>query len=289
MPGTKNMNDTFDTLINAEQARDQLGNPNWRFLDCQFDLMDSNAGFQKYSTAHIPNALFVDLNNDVGSKPSSETGRHPLPNIKEFARKIGNWGIDNNTQVVICDGNGGMAASRLWWALRWLGHTRVAVLNGGLIHWQSLGLPIINDTVSVEARQFTPNINQHMVVNTENIIAVQRQGHALLDARSPERYRGEQEPIDPVAGHIPGALNYFQSNNLQENGLFKDKSDLQKQISNVIGTIAASKVIHYCGSGVSACHNILAMEYAGMTGSKLYPGSWSEWITDPKRPIATTS
>jgi thiosulfate/3-mercaptopyruvate sulfurtransferase len=281
------MNSIYTTLITAQDAYSHLQDPNWRFLDCHFDLMDPQAGRRQYQAAHIPGALFVDMENELSASITPETGRHPLPTVKDLEETIARWGISAAQQVVVYDARGGVAASRLWWILHWLGFDAVAVLDGGLQHWQALGYPTTTEVPTVKAARFCGKLDFDALIRVNEIVTAQQQGSVLLDARSPERYRGDMEPIDPVAGHIPGARNYFQMNNLQDNGLFKSKEELRQQFVSAIGTTLPQKIIHYCGSGVSACHNLLAMEHIGLSGSKLYAGSWSEWIRDPSRAVAT--
>lgn len=277
----------YTTLISTAEAKAQLDNPDWRFIDCRFDLMQPEHGYELYLQDHIPNASYAHLDEDLSSPITPATGRHPLPEIESLVKKLSAWGVDNNTQVIVYDSNIGMFASRLWWLLRWLGHDKVAVLDGGYLEWKSKGLPLSADVPQIDIANFIPHLQDGWIVCSDEIAAQQQQGHVLLDARAHERYRGDVEPIDPIAGHIPGALNYPLTDNINADGLFKDRVTLRAQINAVIGMHAAPEVIHYCGSGVSACHNLLAMEQAGLHGSKLYPGSWSEWIREPNREIAT--
>jgi thiosulfate/3-mercaptopyruvate sulfurtransferase len=204
-----------------------------------------------------------------------------------LAKKLGDWGIDNNSQVVIYDDAGGAFAGRLWWLLRCMGHDKVAVLDGGFKHWQNLGLPITTTLPAIKPTTFRPYLNDATWLNAlqlQNSLA--KKSICLIDARAPERYRGEQEPIDPVAGHIPGALNRAFQLNLDSNGLFLSAEQLREQFNRLIGAVAPEQVVDYCGSGVTACHNLLAMEHAGLSGSKLYAGSWSEWIRNKNRAVA---
>lgn len=277
----------YTTLISCAETNNKLSNPNTRVIDCRFDLMNPAHGQELYQQDHLPNAIYANLDKDLSSAINPTTGRHPLPNIDALVKTFSDWGIDHNTQVIVYDNNIGMFASRLWWLLRWLGHERVAVLDGGYLEWKSKGLPLTADVPQIDATTFTPQLQDSWIISADEIPAQQQQGHVLLDARAAERYRGDIEPIDPIAGHIPAALNYPLTDNINADGLFKDRIALREQINTVIGTHGAPEVIHYCGSGVSACHNILAMEYAGLHGSKLYPGSWSEWIRDPTRGVET--
>jgi thiosulfate/3-mercaptopyruvate sulfurtransferase len=275
----------YTTLISCADAHTQIYNPAWRFFDCRFDLMKPDSGQEQYRADHIPGATYVHLNEDLSSPIGPRTGRHPLPDVNALATKLCQWGVGDETQVVVYDNDIGMFASRMWWLLRWLGHEKVAVLDGGYQAWKAQGQPVTAEVKQYQPASFTLRLQEGWTVTTHEIIALEQEGDVLLDARAPERYRGEVEPIDPVAGHIPGALNYPLTNNIDEDGLFKEDACIRTQLGGVIGETGAPQVIHYCGSGVSACHNILAMEHAGMHGSKLYAGSWSEWIRDPVRRV----
>lgn len=274
------------TLISCTDAQEQLNHPNTLFIDCRFDLMRPEHGYELYQQGHLPNAIYANLDRDLSSSITPNTGRHPLPNIEALVKIFSAWGIDNITQVIVYDDNIGMFASRLWWLLRWLGHDRVAVLDGGYQAWKEAGLPLTSHAPQIEPSQFQVELQKGWVIETNEIINKQTEGFLLLDARAPERFRGEVEPIDPVAGHIPLAVNYPLTYNI-DNGRFKTATELNMQLTIVLQQHDADKIIHYCGSGVSACHNILAMEHAGLHGSKLYPGSWSEWILDPARSVET--
>lgn len=278
----------YTTLIDPAQLAANLGHPDWVVVDCRYDLFDPGAGRVAYLEGHLPGARFADLGQDLSAPVTSVTGRHPLPDPETFAETLGRWGIDHMVQVVAYDADSGAFASRLWWMLRWMGFTRVAVLDGGLAAWMGAGQPLSDAEPAVVARHFEGAANAAMVANVDELAA--RGGVArplLVDARTPERFRGDDEPIDPVAGHIPGAVNLFQGGNVDETGRFLPMDQLRARITEAIGDAAGHKVVHYCGSGVSACHNLLAMEHVGMPDSRLYPGSWSEWIRDAERPVAT--
>jgi len=279
---------TYTTLVSTDILNQQLNNPNWIIIDCRFSLVDTEAGAKAYRYGHIPNARYAHLDKDLSSQITDFTGRHPLPNFSLLAKKLGAWGVTNNSQVIAYDDAGGAFAGRLWWLLRCMGHDKVAVLDGGIKQWQKQGLPITTALPAVKPTAFRAYLNDSAWLNAiqvENGTA--RKSVCLIDARTPERYRGEQEPIDPVAGHIPGALNRAFQLNLDSNGLFLTPEQLRKQFKQLIGTTSPEQVVHYCGSGVTACHNLLAMEYAGLTGSKIYAGSWSEWIRNKNRTVAT--
>jgi thiosulfate/3-mercaptopyruvate sulfurtransferase len=278
---------TYTTLVSTDTLNQQLNNSNWVIIDCRFSLADTEAGAKAYRHGHIPNARYAHLDKDLSSAITDFTGRHPLPNFSLLAKKLGDWGINNNSQVVAYDDAGGAFAGRLWWLLKCMGHDKVAVLNGGIKQWQKQGLPITTTLPTVKPATFRPYVNETAWLNAlqvQNNLA--QRAICLIDARTPERYRGEQEPIDPVAGHIPGALNRAFQLNLDSNGLFLPAEQLREQFKRLIGTTAPEQVVHYCGSGVTACHNLLAMEHAGLTGSKLYAGSWSEWIRNKNRTVA---
>ncbi len=278
----------YTTLISAEILNQQFNSSNWVIVDCRFSLTDTEAGAKAYRHGHIPNSRYAHLDKDLSSAITDFTGRHPLPDFALLAKKLGQWGITNNSQVVAYDDAGGAFAGRLWWLLRCMGHDKVAVLDGGIKQWQKLGLPITTALPTVKPATFRPYLNDTAWLNAlqvQNSLA--RKSICLIDARTPERYRGEQEPIDPVAGHVPGALNRAFQLNLDNKGLFLSADKLREQFKRLIGDTSPQQVVHMCGSGVTACHNLLAMEHAGLTGSKLYAGSWSEWIRNKNRPVAT--
>jgi thiosulfate/3-mercaptopyruvate sulfurtransferase len=272
------------TLVSTAELGNHLGS--WRVFDCRHDLMKPELGAQQYREAHIPGALFASLDRDLSAAKTGKNGRHPLPDADAFIAWLGRQGVRPEEQIVCYDGgNGGMAA-RLWWMLRWVGHRSVAVLDGGMAKWLGEGRPV--DTVVPQPKPTTYPLRKTTVTLDAATLAANLKNLFLLDARAPVRYRGEQEPIDPVAGRIPGAHNRFNLDNVLPDGTFKDRDSLRKDFLSILGNQKPSEVIHYCGSGVAACHNLLAMEVAGLTGGKLYPGSWSEWIADPSRPREKT-
>jgi len=278
---------TYTTLISPATLQQHLNNSNWVIVDCRFSLADTEAGAKAYRHGHIPNARYAHLDKDLSSAITDFTGRHPLPNFALLAKKLGDWGISNTSQVVAYDDAGGAFAGRLWWLLRTMGHDNVAVLDGGIKHWQKQGLPVTTVLPTIKPVTFRPYLNDAAwlsALQVQNSLA--KKSICLIDARTPERYRGEQEPIDPVAGHIPGALNRAFQLNLDSNGLFLAPEQLRKQFKQLIGATEPEHVVHYCGSGVTACNNLLAMEHAGLTGSNLYAGSWSEWIGNKNRTVA---
>jgi thiosulfate/3-mercaptopyruvate sulfurtransferase len=269
------------TLVSTGELAANL--TKWRVFDCRHDLANPKLGEQQYREGHIPGALFAHLDRDLSGRNTGANGRHPLPDPQDFEKWLEKTGLTPHDQAVCYDGGPGAMAARLWWMLRWVGHEKVTVLDGGFAKWTNEGRP-----VTVDVPRFTPfnypiRLKSHAAVD---IRAVERKlgKSILLDARAPARYRGEQEPIDPVAGRIKGATNRFNMDNVSAQGTFKSPDALKKEFLSVLQGRAPSEVIHYCGSGVAACHNLLAMEIAGLKGGKLYAGSWSEWSADPTRP-----
>ena len=280
---------SFTTLIETAELAAQLGDPDWAILDCRFVLNNPTRGRQKYLEAHIPGALYADLDHDL-SAPAlpGKTGRHPLPDAATLAATVARWGIDATVQVVAYDDAGGMMAGRLWWLLRWLGHSDVAVLNGDFRAWQREGRPVISGEEQRKPRDFRPSVQADWAVSAEQVLAqLDDPNLKLLDARARDRYRGENETLDPKGGHIPGALSAPFGENLDAEGYFKSAEELRARFGTLVGETPAEQVVLYCGSGVTAAHNQLAMVHAGLGNARLYVGSWSEWITDPTRPIAT--
>lgn len=277
----------YTTLISAAELRQHLDQSDWAFVDCRFSLTETARGQQDYRQAHIPGAVYAHLDEDLsGPVIPGQTGRHPLPKIKTFTQTLSLWGIDSAVQVVAYDDWGGAIAARLWWMLRWLGHQAVAVLDGGWPHWQRAGYPVRSGVESRPARIFTPAPQPNLLVSTGEVAAnLNDPSFALLDARSAERYRGENETIDPVAGHIAGAVSVPYSENLDSEGLFLPPDELQARFTRVLKNALPGQAAVYCGSGVTAAHNLLAMRQAGLGDGRLYVGSWSEWITDPRRPF----
>jgi thiosulfate/3-mercaptopyruvate sulfurtransferase len=275
----------FTTLITTAELSDALGRPDLIVCDVRHDLMRPEWGASEYAKGHIPGAQFVHLDRDLSAPKTGNNGRHPLPTPEVVAALFSRLGIDGTRQVVAYDQGNGMAASRLWWMLRWLGHDAVAVLDGGLAKWTKEGRAVTADAPAIEPSSFkvkhvTPTVNASGVR-----ASLHRHTLFMVDARAPERFRGEVEPIDPVAGHIPGAHNRPFTLNLDADGTFKHPSFLRAEFNALLDGASHETVVHSCGSGVSACHNILAMEIAGLPGTRLYPGSWSEWSADSTRPI----
>jgi len=273
------------TLISAADLAVHIDDPRWVVVDCRHDLMNLAAGRAAYNAGHLPGALFADMESQLSGAKYDEhgmfRGRHPLPEQKALLDTLRSWGINNDSQVVAVDAHGGMYAARLWFLLRWVGHAAVAVLDGGMQAWEALGQPL--DTTPPTPASGSITLRPALV---ETVDANQVLVHGnIVDARAPDRFRGENETMDPVGGHIPGAKNHFFKDNLAADGRFKDAAQLRAELAPVVGD-AASAVMQ-CGSGVTACHNLLALEVAGLPGAKLYPGSWSEWVADPTRPVAT--
>jgi thiosulfate/3-mercaptopyruvate sulfurtransferase len=279
----------YDALISIQDLRANLGNPDWVFVDCRFDLSDKTIGKEHYLEAHIPGAVYAHLDNDLASPViPGKTGRHPLPDVETFAETLSKWGIDGSVQVIAYDDDSGKYAARLWWLLRWLGHDAVAVLDGKFSHWVEAGFPTTAGIEANKIRSFTPHIRPELMVDADRVMAIRNDpAFRLIDSRTEDRFHGIMEPLDPVAGHIPGAVNAFFGDNLTKEGHFKSKADLRARFDKIIGVAPPEKVVLYCGSGVTAAHNLLALIHAGLGEALLYPGSWSEWITDPDRPIAT--
>ena len=277
-------------LVPVETLARHLDDAGWVVCDCRHDLADTGAGRRAYLETHIPGARFVHLDADLSAARTGRNGRHPLPDADRFAQRLGELGVANDTQVVAYDASGGYYAARLWWMLRWLGHESVAVLDGGWEAWVKGGNPVTTQPPAIKPARFVARRRLEMALDAAAVAAsLGKHRPLLLDARSPDRYRGENETLDPVAGHIPGAANRFFKNNLAADGRFKPAAELQKEFSAALDTARPAEVVHYCGSGVTACHNLLAMEIAGLAGSRLYPGSWSEWCSDPSRPVAKGS
>jgi thiosulfate/3-mercaptopyruvate sulfurtransferase len=274
-----------DILVSVDELAAHLEDPAWVVCDCRHDLANYEAGRRAYRESHIPGARFVHLDEDLSGPKTGLNGRHPLPHPITFTLRVGALGIDNGTQVVAYDASGGCYAARLWWMLRWVGHERAAVLDGGWPEWLKRRQPASAALPEIRPTTFNPSLQPARATDA-NSIAAHAGDIAVVDARSPDRFRGENETLDPVGGHIPGALNRFFRLNLAEDGRFKPASELKREFQTLLGTRPPARVVHQCGSGVTACHNLLAMEQAGLGGSILYPGSWSEWCSDASRPVA---
>lgn len=279
-------------LISATELAELMNQKSSELViaDTRHDLMAPDWGRQAFTQAHIPGAVFASIDDDLSAKPTGDNGRHPLPSVASAEQTFGRLGISNQSLVVVYDQGSGMFAARMWWMLRWLGHNQVKVLDGGLAQWQKLGLPLETGVAPLRAHaNFVANEQKHLLCDAnETLQACIDHTHLIIDARAPERYRGDVEPMDRVAGHIPGAINRPFTQNL-ENGLFKPAAQLRQEFLTLLNGVAPAMVIHQCGSGVSAANNLLAMAQAGLDGGSLYAGSWSEWCSDPTRPIAKGS
>jgi len=284
----------YTTLISAQDLAAHIDDPNWVLVDCRHDLVNLAAGREGFAIGHLPGAVFGDIETQLsGAKHGPDgvfRGRHPLPEKEALIETLRGWGVNDDSQVVAYDAHGGMFAARLWWLMRWLGHEAVAVLDGGMAAWQSLGKPLSTEVLekprgNITLRApFVPTVTLAEVLDN-----VEKGRRIVIDARASDRFRGENETIDPIGGHIPGARNRFFKDNLQPDGRFKDAATLRSEFAPLVDD--PQQAIMQCGSGVTACHNLLALEVAGMPGAALYPGSWSEWVGDGKqdtgRPVAT--
>ena len=278
----------YNTLISTMDLHQHLDDPNWVIVDCSFDLQKPEWGRAGYLSAHIPGAVYAHLDQDLASPKKPNSGRHPLPAPQAMINLFSGWGIDSDRQVIVYDTSGGSFAARLWWLLRYYGHASVAILNGGFQKWTIENLPVESGPVTRTTKPFVPGTPLEMLLDTQQIEQLLgNPDYRLVDARSETRFRGEEEVIDPVAGHIPGALNRFYGLNLAPDGTFLYPEELKKQFSHLLGVTPSDHAIIYCGSGVTSCHHLVAMLYAGLPESALYVGSWSEWIRDPRHPFAT--
>jgi thiosulfate/3-mercaptopyruvate sulfurtransferase len=278
----------FMTLISTAALALHLEEPAFVVVDCRFKLDDPAWGEREYQSRHIPGAMYAHLDRDLSGVKTGTNGRHPLPPVDAFARTLGRLGIAEGVQVVAYDQDSGMFASRLWWMLRWLGHDAVAVLDGGFSRWDAEDRPTAAGIETQPAAAFTPRVRGDMLVDVATVEALAAsRSKTLVDARAPQRYRGEVEPLDRVAGHIPGARNHFYQLNVDEQGRFHTPEELRARFRDVVAGTPPNEIVCYCGSGVTACHNLLALEHAGINGARLYAGSWSEWSADPARPVET--
>lgn len=275
-------------LVTADQLAAHLTDERWVVIDCRFNLAEPEAGQRAYTQGHIPNARYAHLDRDLSGPRTAGSGRHPLPDPTALAARLGSWGIGNDTQVVTYDDGPGAFAARLWWLLRWQGHPAVAVLDGGWTAWTAQNFPVNSAKVDITPRHFARRPALAQAVDTTFVAALcaKEARGSLVDVRSPARYAGYNEPIDKVAGHIPSAVNIPFERNLSEHGTFRTAEQLRELYTPHLPPTGAPDLVAMCGSGVTACHTLLALEHAGLTGAKLYAGSWSEWITDPSRPVA---
>jgi thiosulfate/3-mercaptopyruvate sulfurtransferase len=277
----------FTTLISTADLFAHIGDADWAVVDCRFSLDDIERGRLDYEREHISGAVYAHLEEDLSAPIiPGKTGRHPLPEIETLARRFSHWGIDASTQVVAYDDGPGPMAARLWWLLRWLGHDAVAVLDGGWFGWKAEGRPVSSGVDVRRARVFNPQPRAELVTDAAGVLeTLGNPNSRLVDARAVERFRGEVEPLDPVAGHIPGAVCAPYTENLNSDGHFLSPEQLRTRFEAVLGEVPPERAVFYCGSGVTAAHNLLALAHAGLGDARLYVGSWSDWITDPTRPI----
>jgi len=277
----------WSTLIAVADLARHLDDPRFVIVDVRHDLAEpEHFGEEAYAKSHIPGAAFAHVDRDLSATKTGRNGRHPLPTPEAASDLFGRLGIDATKQVVAYDQGNGMYAARLWWMLRWLGHDAAAVLDGGFAKWVEERRPVSTQAPRVERTTFVPSRVRPTVNATGIAASLPRHALLLLDARAAERYRGDVEPLDPVAGHIPGALNRPYTRNLSTDGVFRSPRELRSEFDGMLHGRSADDLVHYCGSGVSACHNVLAMAVAGYPLTRIYPGSWSEWIADPRRPIS---
>jgi thiosulfate/3-mercaptopyruvate sulfurtransferase len=277
------------TLVAVDTLAAHLGDSNWLIVDCRFDLAQPAAGEAAYRAGHIPGAIYAHLDRDLSGPITPASGRHPLPDPERFAQTLSAWGVGADTQVIAYDADNGMYAARLWWLLRWVGHRAVAVLDGGLKAWTAASHPLSTEIPARPRTQFQARPDRELWLDADQVQErVQQPGWRLLDARAPERFLGTVEPLDKVAGHVPGARNHPFSTNLTNDGRFGAPEELRRRYEQSQAGVSDDRTIVMCGSGVTACHLLLAMEVAGKPGARLYAGSWSEWIRNPRRGVATT-
>lgn len=279
---------TYQTIISVKDLNNNLGTKNWFIFDCRFLLKDPEGGLKKFNQGHIPGAQFADMDKDLASPMTATSGRHPLPDPNEFIKKLQSWGLNNSSQIICYDDMSGAFAARMWWLLKWLGHNDVAVLDGGIDKWTASGLALEKDVKQQEAGTFSGQANNAMWVDVEFVQKeLEKNKINLLDARSDERFTAKDTKTDPVAGHVPGAISFPFAGNLSKQGVFLSADELQQRFAPIVSNTKNKEVINMCGSGVTACHNLLAMSIAGQPLTRLFVGSWSEWIKDKSRPVAT--
>jgi len=278
----------FTTLVDASTLSEQLSRDDLLLLDCRFDLGNTQWGELEYARAHLPGAIYVHLDRDMSGPVTAASGRHPLPQPEHFAARLGELGATSNCQLIAYDQGNAAYAARLWWLARWMGLRNVAVLDGGITAWRAAGLPLETTVRTPQPRSLAVSLAADAWVSSEAVDDLrQRPGNLLIDARGAERFAGRNETLDTVAGHVPGARNRPFLDNLGPDGRFLPAEVLRQRFGTLLGSVAPSSVLSMCGSGVTACHNLLALEHAGFRGARLYAGSWSEWIRDPRRPIGT--
>jgi thiosulfate/3-mercaptopyruvate sulfurtransferase len=278
------------TLISTDVLAEHLVDGSWLIADCRYNLNDETWGRAQYEAAHIPGAVFVDVAHDLAAQQTGTNGRHPLPAIDDMTVTFGRLGIVDNVQVIAYDQEAGAFASRFWWMLRYLGHDAVAVLDGGFAKWTREGRPGRGGVETHRPALFTPRLRGEMRVTVDETLArLDDPSVLLIDARSPDRYAGKPDPLDKIYGHIPGARNRYYRHNVSEAGTMRSGHELRTDFEKILAGSPASQAVMYCGSGITACHNLLAMEHAGLHGARLFAGSWSEWESDPQRPVEKSS
>lgn len=274
-------------LVSTAELSGHLSDPTWVIFDCRHDLMDHAKGARLFQEGHIPNAHFAPVETTLSGPKNGTNGRHPLPAPEAFAAFLAAHGVSANSTIVAYDDSGGLYAARLWWMARWIGLKSVALLDGGIPQWIAEGRALTNVIPTPRRATLSAHVHPEMLWDTKTVLKrLSDPSSAVIDARAAERFRGDVETVDPVAGHIPGALNRFYKANLHADLTFRPAGELRKEFTTLLGNRMPENVGHQCGSGITACANLFAMEYAGLPGSKLYPGSWSEWIADPARPVA---
>jgi thiosulfate/3-mercaptopyruvate sulfurtransferase len=273
----------YKTLVTCEMLRNHIADSDWIIVDCRYDLADKDKGKIAYLDSHILGAVYADLHKDLSGPPVTDRGRHPLPTPEVLNTLFSRLGINVGTQIVVYDDINGCFAGRLWWMLRYMGHESVAILDGGFSIWQQEGLPTSLGDEENKPGNFQGNPRKEWLITIDQVDGAE----LLIDSRDSARYRGETEPLDRIAGHIPGAINHFWKDNLDTAGFFKKPDQIRKDFMDLLGVTKSSDAVFYCGSGVTACHNLLAAAHAGLASPMLYVGSWSEWCADPERPVAT--
>jgi thiosulfate/3-mercaptopyruvate sulfurtransferase len=273
----------YNTIINIDSVRKNLNQPEWVLVDCRYDLSDKDTGKNSYLESHIPGAVYANLHTDLSGPPLTDHGRHPLPSEDHLIKLFERLGISNHSQVIVYDDVYGSFAARLWWLLRYMGHDKVAIVDGGWLFWVQAGFQTNSGEEKNTPGKFQGNARSEWLITVDMVPSAR----LLVDSRDPARYRGETEPLDRAAGHIPGAINHFWKDNLAQDGRFKDNAILRKKFLSIMHNINPDETVFYCGSGVTACHNLVAAACAGLPSPKLYAGSWSDWCADPDRPVVT--
>ncbi len=276
----------YQTIISAHELHQTIQDGEPIVCDCRFDIHRPQYGHQAFTQGHIPTAVYVDLEQELSAKPDGTNGRHPLPTTEALVDVVQSLGITNHVQVIVYDDEAGGYASLLWWILKYLGHESAAVLDGGIQAWIAAGFDLTQESKHPERSTFLADPNNHLLIEYAEVLSILGDDSViLLDSRAPERYSGEEEPLDPIAGHIPGAKNRYWRANLEDDGKFKPGIRLREELSGYLQDRSSEQAVVYCGSGVTACHNLLAFAHAGYPMPRLYAGSWSEWCSDPTRPI----